>query len=205
MRGFSVFLIISSFLVTGCTPDQGLQSIAQECRSEEASALAAEYPNAALVAQHDQLEREATALQNQAVQAIRSTGNPDAGTADIDQAVQDSEDAAGLYDYQGRQQSALQCWQMLDQVAGDEQAQWPQLQQQNAAADAAAQARADATLEPAYNSQPPPPSPSPLSDLGTPSLPPKTWMDTPYAPIVPPALRTEPIGVGGPAIPPVAQ
>ena len=37
------------------------------------------------------------------------------------------------------------------------------------------------------------------------STPPQRWIDTPYAPMIPPVYRTEPVGTGGAAIPPVAR
>jgi hypothetical protein len=207
MRRFDVCLAFAALALTGCNPDSGLQNIAQECRTEQASALVAEYPNADLVAQHDQLEQKAAALNQQAQHAVQNTGNPDAGMADIDQSVQDSEDADGLYDYQERQQSANQCWQMLDEVAGDERAQWARLQQQNAADYAAAQARAAAQSQPDPAMTPPAPAAAePIPNFSPPpQQTPKTYMDTPHAVIVPPALRTEPVGEGGPAVPPIAQ
>jgi hypothetical protein len=207
MRHFRLCLAFATLALSGCAPDQGLQNIAQECRSEDALANAAEYPDTALIAHHDQLEQKAAALKSQAEQAVQSTGNPDAGTADIDQAVQDSEDADGLYDYQQHQQNAAQCWQMLDEVAGDQQAQWAQLQQQNAEDYAASQAQAAAQSEPDPAMTPPAaPAAEPVPNLyPPPQQPPQTYMDTPYAVIVPPALRTEPVGEGGPAVPPIAQ
>lgn len=203
MRHLAIFLTLGVLSLAGCTVGTGLQNIAQECRSEDADTLAAEYPDAATVSQHDLLEQEAASLNQQAEKAVQATDNPDAGSADIGQSVQDSEDADGLYNYQERQQTASECWAMLADLAGTEQVQWVQLQEQNSEDAAAAQAQSAATAE----DSPPPPTPSPIPppNVSTPQQPQPTWMDTPYAPIIPPVLRGEPVGTGGTAIPLIAQ
>ena len=55
------------------------------------------------------------------------------------------------------------------------------------------------------DTQPPDaPMPAPVTSQTT-AAPARTWMDTPYAALVPPALRGEPIDCSDPAIPPAAR
>jgi hypothetical protein len=193
-----------SLCISGCAVNTGLQNFAQGCQSDDEDAAAAEYPSPDLVAQHDQLEKQSHDLKEKAL-VDSMAGNSQASSQDIDQEVQDSEDADELYDYQSKQSEANQCWATLADLASTEQQQWVQQQEQISQDNASRSAALAAQLE-----QQPSPPPRRVAEVAplpaqAPDPQQKTWMDTPYAAIVPPAIRGNPISDGTTGIPLIAQ
>jgi hypothetical protein len=190
--------IIGALSLSACVSNAPLQAMAQECQSEDAQAAAAEYPDATLMAQHDRLEKEADSFAQQAVNA----SHEDTSNAYIDQEVQARLDAKGLLDYRALYQNANSCWSLLANEEDTDRVLTMQQQDEDAATT---QAQENAQ-EDAASTPPAPPAPSPVPSASAPQqLQPPTWMDTPYAAMVPPAIRGEPVGTAEQAVAPVAQ
>jgi hypothetical protein len=184
------------------------QDYAASCRRDDADVEKAAHPDAATIARHDRLVQKAADLNAAAVAQHLQGAALDAATATI---AQFHIEADALYDAQGKQQIANQCWAMLGVVR---ETHYEMRQRILRAADEIdAQQRSTPALMPSAStyapvSQPPtPPAPNPVGTLDNLYSPPspKTWGETPYAPMIPPVMRDQPVENVNPMIPPAAR
>jgi hypothetical protein len=184
------------------------QDYAASCRRDDADVEKAAHPDAATIARHDRLVQKAADLNAAAVAQHLQGAALDAAIATIAQLHIEAE---SLYDVPGKQQIANQCWAMLGVVR---ETHYDMRQRMLRAADEIdAQQRATPALMPSpstyapVNLAPPPPAPNPVGTLDNlyTRPPPQTWGDTPYAPMIPPVMRDQPVENVNPMIPPAAR
>ncbi len=206
-------LCAASGTIAGCNAVEDLRasqlttedSIAQSCRNWESRARLAAYPDTATKARHDAYAARAEKFRAEA----GATRDPEKRREAIEKLTQAEEDAKGVYDWQYDLSVARQCWASLDIVASEHEAQLVRLARladELAAAPMPSLTSDLAAAAPSVRSPAPPAPPAAPAEVGEqPPTAPKTWMDTPYAPLVPPVYRTEPVDCGAPAIAPVAR
>jgi hypothetical protein len=183
------------------------QDLAASCRRWDVDAEKAAHPDAATIARHERLAQRVADL-------TAGAGAQDLHGAALDAAIkniaQAQIDADAVFDAPGKQQIANQCWAQLGVVR---ETHYEMRQRMLRAADEidAQQRSTPAPLPIPSTDAPinlvPPPAPNPvgtLDNLYSPASP-QTWGDTPYAPMIPPVMRDQPVENVNPMIPPAAR
>jgi hypothetical protein len=178
------------------------ESFAARCRDWEDQAARAAHPDAQLIAFHDQLQQKADAIQARVSAEKGLHGDAlFAASAEIVQAQMRADD---VYDVKDKLQNAAECWQglgMVRDVHADMMQRLSQFGNYRPPVAAIEPQPRSYTLD----TQPPPmPAPAVTAPSEAPPKP-KTWMDTPYAPMVPPVMRDQPVTDPNPAVPPAAR
>jgi hypothetical protein len=210
---FSLALLgVAATAGSGCNPVADLRTsqiateadLAHSCQNWEQMARKAAYPDAATIAAHDRMLAKARKLLKDAAAAYDDAA---ARQRAIEDSAQAQSVADGMYDWRYDLSVARQCWADLDMEASEHDAQLVRLARMAGELAAAPPPSPTNDLSVAAPSIPPPAPPAPpAAAVGEqPPTAAKTWMDTPYAPLVPPVYRTEPVDCGTPAIAPVAR
>jgi hypothetical protein len=184
------------------------QDYAASCRRWEADAEKAAHPDATTIAWHDRLTQKAADLKAAAGAQHLHGGALDAAIKNI---AQVQIDADAVFDAPGKQRVANQCWAMLGVVR---ETHYEMRQRMLRATDEIdGQQRSAPALMPSpstdapVNQMPAVPAPNPVGTLDNLYIrpPPQTWGDTPYAPMIPPVMRNQPVENSNPLIPPAAR
>jgi hypothetical protein len=185
------------------------RSIAASCTAWEERAKKAAHPDAGLIARHDQLMAKAVMFEAEARAKYSDTP---ARRAAIENEVQAKLDAAAIYDWRYDLQVASQCWRDLAITQEDHREQQEKLErltEQLAVQSTVPQVPAAMPIyiprpQSAGIVSPPPVAVMPTSKATAPA-PVQTWGETPCAPMIPPAMRDQPISNVNAMIPPACR
>jgi hypothetical protein len=205
------FVIIASAIscvaLTGCVRATSSAEVerdqAAHCRGWDADAQRAAHPDAAMIARHDQLAKKAADLFAAAAAQQLHGAAAEAAMGDVAQAQIEAED---VYDAKGKQRIADECWAglgVIRDIHNETRTRAFRTGDELDSPRSAPPITPDATAYPPNTT--PPAMPAPTIPGQTTPPPATTWEDTPYAPMIPPVMRDQPVEDVNPMIPPAAR